>query len=179
MRCWPHITITSQSQSSYRSGKWTETESSESSLSRSIRCNECQAFLQLDVNRLVLHRQLLVIDVKDTPCTLVEKASVRDGHANWKLKHQPQSANWIVRIILFEPDRDCVWPSEFESKRPDSIMNWYFAFFWSPQVTLTYLPPSRSLHSWLLQKWIPNPDDVRKSLFYTAHVVNLAAKAPP
>ena len=39
------------------------------------RSNEChQAFLQLDVNRLVLHRQLLVIDVKDTPCTLVGKA---------------------------------------------------------------------------------------------------------
>ena len=32
---------------------------------------EChQAFLQLDVNRLVLYRQLLVIDVKDAPCTL-------------------------------------------------------------------------------------------------------------
>ena len=152
---------------------------------------EChQAFLQLDVNRLVLYRQLLVIDVKDAPCTLRRPVSEM---------FMPIGRSNTISIREMNCWNHSLWTWQ---RLYMTLRIWIQTTWFHHELVLRFLLISAShvdipatrvaicyLHSWLLQKWIPNPETVRtvnvilrKSLFtmfYKAHVVNLAAKAPP
>ena len=136
---------------------------------------EChQAFLQLDVNRLVLYRQLLVIDVKDAPCTLRRPVSEM---------FMPIGRSNTISIREMNCWNHSLWTWQ---RLYMTLRIWIQTTWFHHELVLRFLLISAShvdipatrvaicyLHSWLLQKWIPNPETVRtvnvilrKSLFY-------------
>lgn len=102
----------------------------------------CQAFLQLNFHRLVFQGQLLVIDVEDRLLTSAE----------WTPKFCTMKLNQIENLVKPQGSTldtghhifgNVSTPTKSHchnlSGLPDSMMNSYFAFFASPQVTLMYL----------------------------------------